>query len=317
MAEFRPPPLKLLTTRPCAYETPPLPVAVLAPAAAATHIGLRPTQEDRIASLDVSCSAFPVASLYVMIDGHGGDGAACAVQMHLPALLRAHMHDLPCASTPADLEEACKRAFIDTERAFERERSAEVYVQPDEGACVLAMIVLPDALVFASAGDCRALLVHDTGPSAVAAEEHRCDSAAERERIRKAGLIVYQGRVNGVLAVSRSIGDFELKVRDMEESDGSQTAREHAEAQSQAQSSHTDESAHAVTCVPSTQTVLRTEAQLAVLLMTDGVHDCVPTADLTDLCREGPLAEVPARSIQRALVEFGHDNASMIMVPLK
>ena len=304
MAEFRPPPLKLLTTRPCAYETPPLPVAVLAPAAAATHIGLRPTQEDRLASLDVSCSAFPVASLYVMIDGHGGDGAACAVQMHLPALLRAHMHDLPCASTPADLEEACKRTFIDTERAFERERSAEVYVQPDEGACVLAMIVLPDALVFASAGDCRALLVHDTGPSAVAAEEHRCDSAAERERIRKAGLRVYQGRVNGVLAVSRSIGDFELKVRDAEESENSQAPQK-------------DESVHAVTCVPSTQTVHRTEAQLAVVLMTDGVHDFVPTADLTDMCRDGPLADVPARAIQRALVEFGHDNASMVVVPLK
>jgi serine/threonine protein phosphatase PrpC len=252
-----------------------------------------------------------MAALYVMIDGHGGDGAATFVQEHLPALLRAHMHALPCSSAPADLEEACKSAFIDTERAYAQARSADFTVA-DEGACVLAMIVLPDAIVFASAGDCRALIVHDTDPSTMAAAEHRCDDAAEQERVRKAGLFVFRGRVNGVLAVSRSIGDFELKT--LADAAGGLLSVAGEEPRTSACPA---EYSHAVTCVPSTVTVRRTDAQRTVLLMTDGVHDCVPTSSLTDLCRSEPVQAIPARAIELALIEFGHDNASALAFPLK
>jgi len=307
MSDIRPPPLKLLTTRPCAYETPALPVVVLEPAVAATHTGLRPTQEDRIGSLDVSCVAFPVASLYLMVDGHGGKGAAEAVLASLPLLLHTHMHKMPRGSSPADLEEACTRAFIDTERAYAESRSADAFSVADEGACVLAMIVLPEALVFANAGDCRALIVHTESPSVIATTEHRCDDAAERARIKKAGLVVFQGRVNGVLAVTRSIGDFELKAC---ESAGDKAAG--AEQIAGYQREYED----AVSCVPSTRTILRTKSQLLVLLMTDGVHDCVPCTTLTEVARAEPLQYIPVRVIESALVELSHDNASVLVFPL-
>jgi serine/threonine protein phosphatase PrpC len=41
--------------------------------------------------------------------------------------------------------------------------------------------------------------------------DHNCSSESERDRIRRSGGFVYRGRVAGVLAVTRSLGDQALK----------------------------------------------------------------------------------------------------------
>ena len=42
-------------------------------------------------------------------------------------------------------------------------------------------------------------------------EDHKPDNASELARIQRAGGFVEEGRVNGMLALSRALGDFEYK----------------------------------------------------------------------------------------------------------
>ena len=42
-------------------------------------------------------------------------------------------------------------------------------------------------------------------------EDHKPDNQKEMERIQRSGGFVEDGRVNGMLALSRALGDFEYK----------------------------------------------------------------------------------------------------------
>jgi len=42
-------------------------------------------------------------------------------------------------------------------------------------------------------------------------EDHKPENAGELSRIQRAGGFVEDGRVNGMLALSRALGDFEYK----------------------------------------------------------------------------------------------------------
>ena len=59
-------------------------------------------------------------------------------------------------------------------------------------------------------GDTRAVLV-ENGKAERKSIDHKGTFAPEVERIKKMGGIVLRGRVSGMLAVTRALGDLELK----------------------------------------------------------------------------------------------------------
>lgn len=63
----------------------------------------------------------------------------------------------------------------------------------------------------ANAGDSRAIIVRKDGSIVPLSYDHKPDDKREKERIQKAGMTVTNGRINGDIAVSRSIGDFRFK----------------------------------------------------------------------------------------------------------
>lgn len=66
--------------------------------------------------------------------------------------------------------------------------------------------------VIAGAGDCRALLVRSDGSSLPLNVVHDAHDAGERPRVEAAGgFISSDGRVCGVLDLTRSLGDLRLK----------------------------------------------------------------------------------------------------------
>ena len=62
----------------------------------------------------------------------------------------------------------------------------------------------------ANAGDTRCVIA-SKGKAKDLSHDHKPDNPNEKRRVERAGGVVDDGRVNGVIAISRAIGDWEYK----------------------------------------------------------------------------------------------------------
>lgn len=81
---------------------------------------------------------------------------------------------------------------------------------PVAGAAAVSVALRNGEIICANAGDSRAVLCRD-GKAIDMSRDHKPTDEDECERIINAGGFVADGRVNGSLALSRAIGDFEYK----------------------------------------------------------------------------------------------------------
>jgi serine/threonine protein phosphatase PrpC len=82
--------------------------------------------------------------------------------------------------------------------------------------------VTKDKIIVANAGDSRAVLAKLVNNELTAIDlsiDHKPDLDDERNRIEECGGYVDMNRVNGVLALSRAIGDHEYKITKSKNSD--------------------------------------------------------------------------------------------------
>jgi len=169
------------------------------------EIGFRPAMEDEHAiHEDRGCSFFS-AEIY---DGHGArEPAQIAAQMLTPHFLHAFARELAKPTdvrrTEADLVRDAYLA-VDTYLVERRIRA---------GTCAVQLYLLGARFLAANAGDSRAVIGTREGV-AVLTEDHKPGVPAERSRIEALGgsiRVFGVPRVEGILAVSRALGDSCLK----------------------------------------------------------------------------------------------------------
>jgi serine/threonine protein phosphatase PrpC len=78
------------------------------------------------------------------------------------------------------------------------------------GSTAISCFITPSHIYLINCGDSRAIMVRDN-QIALSTYDHKPMNPTERDRIQKAGGSVMIQRVNGSLAVSRALGDFEYK----------------------------------------------------------------------------------------------------------
>ena len=133
----------------------------------------------------------------------------------------------PNSKTMKELTNLLKDAFIKSFVELDRELYLQRYYddlpssseRPTEtaGSTAVAVLITPLVILCANIGDSRCVLAcsNTTTPNSITAyplsEDHKPDLPDEQQRILKSGGQVWQGRVNGELAVSRALGDFEYK----------------------------------------------------------------------------------------------------------
>mmetsp|Transcript_13798 Transcript_13798/g.34673 ORF Transcript_13798/g.34673 Transcript_13798/m.34673 type:complete len:535 (-) Transcript_13798:449-2053(-) len=93
----------------------------------------------------------------------------------------------------------------------------------DSGTTTCVVVITPDSIVCANAGDSRAVFARrpeapstdssatTVGKAIPLSFDHKPDDEEEEQRVRNAGGYVTGGRVEGDLAVSRGLGDFRFK----------------------------------------------------------------------------------------------------------
>jgi len=140
-------------------------------------------------------------------------------------------------------------------------------------------------------------------------DDHKPDNEEEKRRIEAAGGFVEESRVNGSLALSRAMGDFEYKQKD--------------------DMPFTEQ---AVTVDPEVRTVARQTNDAFVILACDGIWDCLTSEEcvtqvresLTTVTEDAPVTPIIESMFDRIIAKdilssagVGTDNMTCVVVQLK
>ena len=141
---------------------------------------------------------------------------------------------------------------------MDREIKEEDYAD-QAGATACVVFLTKEKIFCANAGDSRAVLAKgESAPFEVVelSEDHKPQNPIELARIRKSGHFVEDDRVDGNLALSRAIGDYQYKQK------MTLTPQEQA-----------------VTAYPDIKEVPRSEVDQFLIVACDGIWDCLSNED--------------------------------------
>lgn len=250
---------------------------------ASTAQGSRQYQEDTYILRGIPALAGQGLLLAGVFDGHGGPQCS--------AFLRDRMaHVLGSTATRergADWAAHLRQAIVALDEAFVRVPGS----QHVGSTAAVAVVEHKKTLWTANVGDSRIVLVRRGGEAVPLTTDHKPDSPRERARIEATpgGFVRHLGvwRTQGILAMSRAVGDYALRPQ--------------------------------VVCDPD---VSRRDIDLDrdrfLVLASDGLFDVMSNEELGRQVDswKGELRELPDHLVQEALRRGSTDNVTVLVVPL-
>ncbi|KAI5292128.1 Protein phosphatase 2C 2 [Ascosphaera acerosa] len=234
-------------------------------------------------------------SFFGVFDGHGGEKVALFAGENVHRIVAAQD-----AFRKGDIEAALRKGFLETDSAILRDPKYEEEVSGCTASCA---IVCRDRIICANAGDSRTVL-GIKGRAKPLSFDHKPQNEGERARITAAGGFVDYGRVNGNLALSRALGDFEFK------------KSPDLKAEQQVVTSYPDVTTHRLS-----------EDDEFLVLACDGIWDCQSSQAVIEFVRRGIAARQELHHICENMMDtclasscetggVGCDNMTMMIVGL-
>ncbi|WFC95524.1 protein-serine/threonine phosphatase [Malassezia brasiliensis] len=153
----------------------------------------------------------PGQALFGVFDGHAGKFAAEWCRDHLASILAEELHAHPTM----DVREVLNNTYMRVDRQLEVD-SEKAGVRSGCTAVTSLLRVESEGdkerrvLYTANVGDARSVLARN-GKAVRLTYDHKGSDELEARRITEKGGFLLNNRVNGVLAVTRSFGDFSMK----------------------------------------------------------------------------------------------------------
>ena len=153
-----------------------------------------------------------------VFDGHGGSGAALYAEHNMVPTLEStdewKSYITGGATDISLLGNALKRTFIAIDEQMKRQQDSTIgQDSADTSGCTsVTAVITPTHIICANAGDSRCCL-GTNGTFEPMSNDHKPYDPEEKARIEDAGGTVQWKRVDGDLAVSRALGDFQYKCR--------------------------------------------------------------------------------------------------------
>ena len=150
-------------------------------------------------------------AFFGVFDGHAGSKVAHFCAENLLNCIIEHFesekeeNNVPLEKT----KEGIVEGFLATDKKLKEEPQWSSG-EDRSGTTAITVMVTPSHIIWGNCGDSRGLLCR-SGKLHYATEDHKPYNASEKDRIEKAGGTVMMQRVNGSLAVSRALGDFDYK----------------------------------------------------------------------------------------------------------
>ncbi|KAJ3140921.1 Protein phosphatase 2C 1, partial [Irineochytrium annulatum] len=224
---------------------------------------------------------------FAIYDGHAGKGAADWCGSHLHENLLKLLNDNP----NKHVAEVMNDAFLLTDEQLSQKKTLfsgctviVAFVRTEEREQRSGAKVKRRVLYTANVGDARAVLSRG-GKAVRLSYDHKGSDAQEAQRIVGAGGFLVNNRVNGVLAVTRALGDIKMK--------------------------------EWVIGAPYTTETVLDETDGTLILACDGLWDVCTDQDAVDLVKEteDPQA-ASAQLLAHALEKCSTDNLSVLVIRL-
>ncbi|XP_062852317.1 protein phosphatase 1K, mitochondrial [Trichomycterus rosablanca] len=260
----------------------PIPKVSLSKVGYASQIGQRKDNEDRFQLSQMTDNIL----YFAVFDGHGGAEAADFCHKYM----EQHIKDL--VTKEDNLEQVLSKAFLNVDKALARHLhfSPDASVLTAGSTATVALLRDGIELVVASVGDSRAMLCRKSKALKLTTD-HTPERKDEKERIRKSGGFVTwnslgQPNVNGRLAMTRSIGDFDLKNS-------------------------------GVIAEPETKRItLHLVHDAFLALTTDGINFIMNSQEICDVINQCHDPKEAAHRISEQALQYGaEDNSTIIIVP--
>ncbi|XP_077193594.1 protein phosphatase 1B isoform X1 [Paroedura picta] len=163
------------------------------------------------------------------------------------------------------------------------------------GSTAVGVMISPEHIYFINCGDSRAVLYRN-GQVCFSTQDHKPCNPREKERIQNAGGSVMIQRVNGSLAVSRALGDYDYKCVDGK-----------------------GPTEQLVSPEPEVYEIVRAEEDEFVVLACDGIWDVMSNEELCEFVKSrlevsDDLEKVCNWVVDTCLHKGSRDNMSIVLV---
>uniref|UniRef100_A0A3Q0QSF0 Integrin-linked kinase-associated serine/threonine phosphatase 2C n=1 Tax=Amphilophus citrinellus TaxID=61819 RepID=A0A3Q0QSF0_AMPCI len=173
----------------------------------AARRGEREEMQDAHVLLPDMSSCLSRVSYFAVFDGHGGARASQFAAENLHHILAKKFPRGDAENVDKLIKRCLLDTFKQTDEDFLKKASSQKPAWKD-GSTATCVLVVDDMVYVANLGDSR---VSWESVTLALSKEHNPTIYEERMRIQRAGGTVRDGRVLGVLEVSRSIGDGQYK----------------------------------------------------------------------------------------------------------
>lgn len=235
-------------------------------------------------------------AFFGVFDGHGGS----AVAKFTGTTIHNRLAQLD-AYKQGDYAAALKQLFLKTDEDLRADPN--FFNEPSGCTATTALITKDGRIIAANAGDSRTVLGYK-GKAKPLSDDHKPTNKDETARILAAGGFVEFGRVNGNLALSRAIGDFEFK-----------------------QNFSLDAEKQIVTADPDIAEHKLDGEEEFLVLACDGIWDCLSSQQVVDFTRRAvangdKLGDIAEAMMTKCLARdsetggIGCDNMTVVIVAL-
>ena len=210
--------------------------------------------------------------LFCIFDGHGGNVTAKLCVKKYPEIFRKCLLE-----SPFDYESALKKSFFLMDKEIEKLKVNEV------GNTATVVFINNRLLYCANVGDSSCALLGKVNEFITV--DHKCTNKKEMKRIEKEGGKIIDDRLGGILAVSRGLGDFDLKTKGL-------------------------------SCEPNIVKKLIDHSLNYCVLASDGVWDVLSPDEVSKLIQNKKIEDMAKIIVETAKDKGSEDNISCIVVEL-
>lgn len=210
--------------------------------------------------------------LFCIFDGHGGNLTAKLCVKKYPEIFRKCLLE-----SPFDYEMAIKKSFYLMDKEIESLKANEV------GNTATVVFINNRLLYCANVGDSSCALLGKTNE--FISTDDKCTNKNEKKRIEKEGGKIIDDRLGGILAVSRGLGDFDLKSKGL-------------------------------SCEPHIVKKLIDHNLNYCVLASDGVWDVLKPDEVAKIIHNHKIDEMAKIIVETAIEKGSEDNISCIVVEL-